>query len=201
MPTGKLHTKYRRVDNMIDKKIYCLPIAKILSLIFWSNLIETITAIVYLWGGLFLINYFINVLQIWNTEDIFIKIFSILAITFFFAFPYALISRYNYIIITDNELIVKNFILPFIKKRYNLKSDHKIRLWIPFPDRFRINRIEFIKPGRRRAFRIYNLDCVPPDKIDEIYETLKSKDIIIEIYKDADYKEYKKITKDKYEPK
>ena len=37
--------------------------------------------------------------------------------------------------------------------------------------------------------------------IDEIYETLKSKDIIIEIYKDADYKEYKKITKDKYEPK
>ena len=101
---------------MIDKKIYCLPIAKFLSLIFWSNLIETITAIVNLWCGLFLINYFINVLQIWITEDIFIKIFSILAITFFFAFPYALISSYNYIIITDNELIVKNFILPFIKR-------------------------------------------------------------------------------------
>ena len=41
----------------------------------------------------------------------------------------------------------------------------------------------------------------PELKIDEIYETLKSKAIVIELHKDAGYKEYKKITKNRYEPK
>mgnify|MGYP003305262259 CR=1 FL=1 len=104
-------------------------------------------------------------------------------------------NRYNYLIITHDQIIVKNILLPFLVKKVNTKELDKVRIWMPYPNNLASNTIEFVKKGKRHGNILWCLECINKNEFTEIKKTVSDMGVDTQIICNANWKLAYKIQK------
>lgn len=112
-----------------------------------------------------------------------------------FAVWYSYIGMYFYIILEDDRIIVKNYLLPLFKISRNYKNIGRIRFWLPTPGNWSVEAVEMVKKGKKRGSLYLGILMVDPNDYAEIVSTLESKGVPVETYRNLSYKEFKEVSR------